>query len=175
MGKRFFLSKSVLSGIQGIGLFVIPFLYGVIYTLSITKAPAFIIMMLLSLLSIKMICILLAGLLINRLIHGAIIIMETRNFKSVQIRSTGTVVSKEPVSLKTYRTYLLLPGLLMGILPNILFLIFGNFMLSLFGIFFTIDMLVNFIYLWMTRSLKNGMVLMKPEQCGFVFIDKLKK
>lgn len=31
----------------------------------------------------------------------------------------GTVVSKEPVSLKTYRLYLLLPGLLMGILPNI--------------------------------------------------------
>lgn len=113
------------------------------------------------------------GAIIHELIHGAFAIrFSTQGIKSIKLGISWKLLTpychcKEELSVKDYRTVVLSPLLILGIVPTIIGLVIGHNLIYSFGIIFILAAGGDLIIIWMLRNEnKNSFVLDSPDKCG---------
>lgn len=122
--------------------------------------------------------ILLGGILLHELLHGAAWAHYGR--KSLRVITFGVhwktltpyAHCREPITVEAYRIGAAVPAIVLGIIPGIL-AIFGGMPVLLFpAIIFTAAAAGDFLILWMLRRERAGAeVLDHPDRAGCLVID----
>ena len=124
--------------------------------------------------------LLLAGIVLHELIHGACMAAFARNgWKSVSfgfnIKTFAPYAHcKEPLRLNAYRLSLVMPGILLGDIPVLISWFTGNILFLLFGILFYWAVAGDMMILWLSRNINDGMLQDHPDKIGFLHIDSEK-
>ncbi len=117
--------------------------------------------------------VLIAGIILHELLHGlGWMILARKGFKAVSFGILWKYLTpyahlKIPVTVMTYRTGILLPGVLLGIIPGLAGLVTGDVEWVFFGFLFTWSAAGDFIMLRMIRHLHSKqLVTDHPEKVG---------
>jgi hypothetical protein len=121
--------------------------------------------------------ILISGILMHEMLHGLIWIFFTKKgFRSLSFGIMKPDLApyihcNEPLPVNAYRTGILIPGVVLGIIPALIGIITGNFKIFIFGFFFTWAASGDFTVLWHIRHLKAPvMVQDHPEMVGCIIL-----
>lgn len=127
---------------------------------------------------IAFIMALLVGIFLHELLHGLPAAIFSKNgFKSVNYGVywkylTPYTHCKEPLELRKYKTVLLTPGIILGIIPEIIGIIIQNFDTLMFGVVFTIGALGDLMVFERVKGMNNNILVKDhPESMGLIFID----
>lgn len=123
------------------------------------------------------IIVLIAGIFMHEFLHGLVWVFFTKKgFRSLTFGIMKSDLApyihcKEPLPVNVYRTGIIMPGFILGILPLITGTITGNFKIFIFGFLFTWAASGDFIVLWMIRHLRSGVIVQDhPEQVGCIIL-----
>ncbi|KKX48456.1 MULTISPECIES: DUF3267 domain-containing protein [Sphingobacterium] len=130
--------------------------------------------------SIAIVIVLLAGIVVHELIHGATFALFAKHgFKSIKFGILLKMLTpychcKEPLRVKEYIVGAIMPAIILGLLPGIIAIFIGNVFLLIFAIFFTGAaagdfMIINLIW----KEDKDTMVLDHPSEAGCFIFKKI--
>lgn len=118
------------------------------------------------------------GIIIHELIHAIIFGLFSKNrFKSIQFGFKKEpllfyVHCKERINLWPFRTGLIMPGLILGLVPTLIGLLSGNILLTIYGIIFTSGAAGDIMVFLATKGLNRSQKVKDlPDQIGFEVID----
>lgn len=129
---------------------------------------------------IAVVIVLLAGIVVHELIHGATFALFAKHgFKSIKFGILLKMLTpychcKEPLKVKQYIVGAIMPAIILGLLPGIIAIFTGNVFLLIFAIFFTGAaagdfMIINLIY----KEDKDTMGLDHPSEAGCFIFKKI--
>jgi hypothetical protein len=123
------------------------------------------------------IIVLIAGIFMHELLHGLVWVFFARKvFRSLSFGIMKPdfapyIHCRDPLPVNAYRTGIVMPGIILGILPMLAGIITGDFKIFIFGFFFTWAASGDFIILWMIRHLQSGEIVQDhPELVGCIII-----
>lgn len=130
--------------------------------------------------SIAIVIVLLAGIVVHELIHGATFALFAKHgFKSIKFGILLKMLTpychcKEPLRVKEYIVGAIMPAIILGLLPGIIAIFIGDVFLLIFAIFFTGAaagdfMIINLIW----KEDKDTMVLDHPSEAGCFIFKKI--
>ena len=120
---------------------------------------------------------LLLGIFLHEIIHAAAFVFIAKvsknnvTFGFQRKTITPYVHCKVPVKVSFYRTTLLAPGLLLGIIPALFSVVSGQGWLLIYACIFLIGAGGDFLIIWLLRKTgKNELVQDHPTRCGCIII-----
>jgi hypothetical protein len=124
--------------------------------------------------------LLVLGIFLHELIHGITWARYCKNgFRSIRFGFSLKSFSpychcKEILKVRYYRTGILMPGLLTGVLPAFAGIFTGNMMILILGMLFTLAAGGDFISLWMLRKApENSYAEDHPDKNGcYLYLSK---
>ncbi|MEN5054007.1 DUF3267 domain-containing protein [Sphingobacterium kitahiroshimense] len=130
--------------------------------------------------SIAIVIVLLAGIVVHELIHGATFALFAKHgFKSIKFGILLKMLTpychcKEPLRVKEYIVGAIMPAIILGLLPGIIAIFTGNVFLLIFAIFFTGAAAGDFMIINLIRKEdKDTMVLDHPSEAGCFIFKKI--
>ena len=121
--------------------------------------------------------VLITGIFMHEFLHGLIWIFFTKKgFRSLSFGIMKPdfapyIHCSEPLPVNAYRTGIVMPGIILGVLPLLIGIITGNFKIFIFGFFFTWAASGDFIILWMIRHLRSAEIVQDhPELVGCIIL-----
>ncbi len=125
------------------------------------------------------IIVLITGIFTHEFLHGLIWVFFTeKGFRSLSFGIMKPDLApyihcSEPLPVNAYRTGIVLPGIILGVLPLLTGLLTGDFKIFIFGFFFTWAASGDFVILWMIRHLRTVEVVQDhPELVGCIILKK---
>lgn len=121
---------------------------------------------------------LIAGIFFHELLHAIPAAMYAKSgFKSIRFGVYWKYLTpythfKEALHLKKYKTVLLTPGIVLGLVPGIAGVAVQNFDLMMFGVLFTIGALGDYMVYERVKKLDNNILVKDhPKSMGLILIE----
>ncbi|HKI44325.1 MAG TPA: DUF3267 domain-containing protein [Balneolales bacterium] len=118
------------------------------------------------------------GVIFHELIHAFFFtILSRNNFKSVQFGFQKKPLSfyihcRNPLTIYAFRTGVIMPGLIIGLIPTIIGLIWGNIYMTVYGVIFTSGAAGDIMILIATKGLRRSQKIRDlPDKMGFELVN----